>query len=870
MTSAPEKYKVRSLKVFSDNEWLYDNAKKYRQVFEESAVTYIYGEFAFFNKLFDEEDWQINVHLKCYDGKGVLLCDQDASQTVKKEDNIVYIRKGWGNPDPGSFWKRGTYRWEAVVDGKSVLVQYFYIESEGKVSADSNPYFNLRSVKLYEGPDKFIPVPERKYLKTFDIASARFIWFEFEAENLVTDKGTWACEIFFNFRNDAGEHKGSDNKMIFVKENDEKISLNGGWGSSNPGSWFKGTYYLEVSFMETMIARIPFYIDTFEEEAEEDYFLTGMQGHLQQGAKGKAGAGKKELSYEEAIHELNELIGLTAIKEKIKDYSEYLKFVKLRAEKGIAEDSTFNLHAVFTGNPGTGKTKVAQTLGKIYKSLGLLSKGHVHEVDREDLIGQYIGHTAPRVKEAIKKARGGILFIDEAYSLARSNEDSRDFGREAIEILLKEMSDGKGDIAIIAAGYPEEMRTFIESNPGLKSRFGMQIHFPDYVPQELLQIADFTSGKRSIIVSSEARSLIYEELVEAYRTRDRSFGNARFVNSVIEEAKMNMGLRLVKMPGISSLSNEQLSTITPEDVQKVFRKRTGIVADIPVEEDLLRETLGRLRGMVGIENIINEIEETVKLVRYYREIGKDVRKVFSLHTVFTGNPGTGKTTVARIIADLYKALGILEKGHLVECDRAALVGTYIGHTAVKTNEAIERAMGGVLFIDEAYSLTQSGVENDFGKEAIEIILKRMEDRRGEFVVIAAGYPDNMQQFLLSNPGLKSRFDKVLHFDDYDMNELILIASYMLSERGMKADEAAVNHLKSYFDYLDKTRDKYFGNAREVRKVIEEAVKNQHLRLAEVPKAQRTPEMINTLTLPDVEEFKPGEIKKKPQLGFSVE
>jgi SpoVK/Ycf46/Vps4 family AAA+-type ATPase len=152
--------------------------------------------------------------------------------------------------------------------------------------------------------------------------------------------------------------------------------------------------------------------------------------------------------------------------------------------------------------------------------------------------------------------------------------------------------------------------------------------------------------------------------------------------------------------------------------------------------------------------------------------------------VFTGNPGTGKTTVARILAQIYKALGILERGHLIECDRQSLVGGYVGQTAIKTAEIIERAMGGVLFIDEAYSLTEGG-QSDFGKEAIEIILKRMEDRRGDFIVIAAGYTDNMKRFIESNPGLKSRFDRTFHFEDFKTPELVEIAVNQFSESNLK-------------------------------------------------------------------------------------
>lgn len=208
------------------------------------------------------------------------------------------------------------------------------------------------------------------------------------------------------------------------------------------------------------------------------------------------------------------------------------------------------------------------------------------------------------------------------------------------------MSDGEGDLAIIVAGYPHEMMTFLESNPGLKSRFNMHYNFPDYTPQELKEIAIYHAKRVHVIISPEALDEMYEAIVEAYRNRDRTFGNARFANSLVDESKMRMGLRLVKQKDVDKLTEEQLSTIVVEDVQSVFGKQKKNIADIPIDEDLLRDALVKLHALLGLENIKNEIDEIIKLVRYYRETGKNVREVFSLHTVFVGNPGTGKTTVS--------------------------------------------------------------------------------------------------------------------------------------------------------------------------------------------------------------------------------
>jgi SpoVK/Ycf46/Vps4 family AAA+-type ATPase len=515
-----------------------------------------------------------------------------------------------------------------------------------------------------------------------------------------------------------------------------------------------------------------------------------------------------------------------------------------------------SLHSVFKGNPGTGKTTVAKMIGKVYHKMGLLSNGKVHEVSRADLVGQYIGQTAPKVKEAIDKARGGVLFIDEAYSLVRSKEDSKDYGQEVVETLIKEMSDGPGDIAIIVAGYPKEMDVFLNSNPGFKSRFNLYFDFPDYLPQELIQIVEVCAKQRNVEFVADAMIFLGKKITEAYRSRDSSFGNARLVNSLVDEAKMNMGLRVMKNADPTNsekLPEETLRTIVLEDVEKVFKNRERRLPDLPIDDAMLQEAMTELNNLIGLREVKNQIHDLIKLTQFYKDTGKDVLGSFSMHTVFKGNPGTGKTSVARIIAMIYKALGILERGHIVEVDRQALVAGFIGQTALKTKEKIDEAIGGVLFIDEAYALAGEG-GNDFGKEALEVILKQMEDRRGEFIVIAAGSPDNMDRFIEMNPGLKSRFDKTLIFTDYSADELYAIASNMLMAERLVTDADAEVHLRKYLNLLYDRRDKYFGNARSVRKIISQVIKNQHLRMSMIDKKLRTAEMLATITLEDLKDF----------------
>jgi SpoVK/Ycf46/Vps4 family AAA+-type ATPase len=860
-----DNFKFKEIKVYSSNEWMAYGGKKYRQVFENTETTYMYFEVSLYNKLFDEEDWDISLTVKGFQlepgNKRRELCSLDLSKKVAKEENIVYFRDGWGMEVQGSFWRRGDYIWEAYVDGEAIGNAKFFIEDGGGVSPDYNPYFEIQNIKLYEGNFEGIEKGKRVYLNQFSRSETRYVWIEFNIQN--KQLKSYYCELFFNFYDDAHQLKASTSINNNVPDNSEgqTFSYTTGWGSDIPGTWVDERYTVEVVFMDQLLAIVPFDVDEEHEEGEVKIYKAGNPFLMDEHEI--AQAAETEHKLEDLLTEFNALIGLEEMKKKIHDYVNYLNFIKLRNERGFKDSSRINLHSVFTGNPGTGKTTVVQYLGKIYKSMGLLSKGHVYEVDRSDLIGEFIGQTAPKVKEAIEQARGGILFIDEAYALSRDQNDTKDYGKEAIEILIKEMSDGPGDIAIMVAGYPAEMETFLNSNPGLKSRFNQYYSFPDYAPSELLAIAMQYADKNAVTLTDDAKAYMELKLTEAYRNRNRQFGNARYVVGVIDQSKLDLGLRLIQQGNLESLSEDQLKQITVEDLQKVFHDVKKPQVEIKIDEPQLAEALNELHGLTGLEEVKKEIDELVRLVRFYRETGKDVTNRISLHAVFTGNPGTGKTTVARIIAKIYKGLGLLERGHLVETDREGLVAAFVGQTAIKTQQKIDEAQNGVLFIDEAYALSRGG--NDFGSEAIETILKKMEDLRGKFAVIVAGYTDNMKIFLESNPGLKSRFDKVYEFKDYSVDQLYNIAAELFKKEELVPDNEAIEHIKKYLQNLYDSRDKFFGNGRTVRNMVNECVRNQHLRLAAIPSAERTPEMLSTLTYADVKEF---EVKDTgTRLGF---
>ncbi|MFM2269650.1 MAG: hypothetical protein RL757_3091 [Bacteroidota bacterium] len=846
-------YKYRDTKVYASTEWLAENRKKYRQVFDRHEVQYMYAEVSLYNKMFDIDDWEMDVELRCFivkKGKNQ-ICSLPFRRKVSKHDHVVFIREGWGSNKEGSFWKKGEYYWEIYIDGEKIATKHFFIEEAGApVTFTENPYIELQSIRLYEGPYDDVPEPDRVYYRGFSSEETRYVYAEVILRNLNPTRA-WQSEITIKFQNDACELKGQIIRLGKVEKKEEFLTLTAGWGSNVKGSWREDRYKCQVIFMDRLVVEVPFEVtELFEEGLVEPVFST-TQTLLPNDED------NDDSTFDDLMLKLDALIGLREIKQKVRDHALYLKYVQMRRDFGYDEKETLNVHSVFMGNPGTGKTSVAKMMGKLYKKMGLLSRGHVHEVDRVDLVGEYIGQTAPRVKEAIEKARGGVLFIDEAYALARSQEDTKDFGREVVEILVKEMSNGAGDLAVIAAGYPKEMEQFLASNPGLKSRFKHIFHFSDYLPQELSQIADYACLEKEVVFSPTAKKRLDELIVEAFRGRDKTFGNARFVFDLVEQSKINLGIRLLSTDTPETITRDELAVIQFSDVEKLQIKHRRELPMIPIDEPLLHVSLDELNRLIGMTKVKEQIREMVALVRYYRESGKDVLGSFSLHTVFLGNPGTGKTTVARILAKIYKALGILERGHMIETDRQGLVAGYVGQTAIKTTTRIEEAIGGVLFIDEAYALASYGGagRGDFGDEAIQTILKQMEDRRGAFFVFVAGYTDNMESFMKTNPGLSSRFDKTLRFEDYSPEELMQIARQMFYDKRMQISPESEEYLRNYLTFIHQYRDKYFGNARTIRQIVDEAIKKYDLRLAAAPVELRTDPEHNVLRMEDLEAFK---------------
>ncbi|MCA0988132.1 stage V sporulation protein K [Guptibacillus algicola] len=297
-----------------------------------------------------------------------------------------------------------------------------------------------------------------------------------------------------------------------------------------------------------------------QRKSQINIVLNHAEEKLEAADSALAEAVRKHIPLERIQKEMEQLIGLQEVKHLLKEVYAWLFVNQCRQENGLRQNSQA-LHMMFKGNPGTGKTTVARLLGTLFLEMNVLSKGHLIEVERADLVGEYIGHTAQKTRELVKKAKGGILFIDEAYSLARGGE--KDFGKEAIDTLVKAMEDYHEDFILILAGYSEEMDNFLSLNPGLPSRFPLMIDFPDYSNDELLEIARKMISERQYRFSREAEWKLKKSFIMKRIDETGSFSNGRFVRNIIEKAIRKQAVRLL---GADVIDRTSLELILPEDI----------------------------------------------------------------------------------------------------------------------------------------------------------------------------------------------------------------------------------------------------------------------------------------------------------------
>jgi SpoVK/Ycf46/Vps4 family AAA+-type ATPase len=505
---------------------------------------------------------------------------------------------------------------------------------------------------------------------------------------------------------------------------------------------------------------------------------------------------------------LQSLVGLDNIKQRIYEMAAWLRLHKARAN---TNGQAPLLHMIFSGNPGTGKTTIARLIGEIYHDIGVLRRGHLVEARISDLVADHVGGTSAKVDRLVDSALDGVLFIDEAYML--SEPERGGFGQEALDTLLSRMENDRQRLVVIAAGYSDKMRHFLDSNPGLQRRFPQEnrFEFPDYSTRELVDIFKQMLAERGIVAPADIDEDVNAVIENLRSARDEHFGNAGEMRNLSDAVDRRRAARILRENLTVDVPME-LSDLPPA-LQRYLSQETPDV----------KQALGELNELIGLTNVKGMIVRTVRRLELQQKRdpskrGKNGQAI--QHLVFTGNPGTGKTTVARLMGKIYQSIGLLKKGHCVEVTRADLVAGYVGQTAIKTMDRVKAALDGVLFIDEAYSLV-NGASGDFGMEAVDTLVKAMEDYCGRILVIAAGYPEQMDDFINSNPGLHSRFAEPLIFPDYSVDELAQIIQHAAAADNFKLTGVVMTRIKQALRQMRQARPEQFGNARTALHLFEE-------------------------------------------------
>lgn len=574
--------------------------------------------------------------------------------------------------------------------------------------------------------------------------------------------------------------------------------------------------------------------------SETDLAIQRAKKHAERRCNHKGKYNQQEL--DKAMNKLMALPGLQQVKTQIQKQVANAQAIHQRGGN-IPQSS---MHMVFLGNPGTGKTTTARIIGKIYSSLGLLPTSNYVEVNKQDLIGQYTGQTITKTTLAFYNAMGGVMFIDEVYSLM----DSGEFGKECIDALLKLMEDNRMNTMVIMAGYEKEMNDLFKLNQGFKSRIPEKnyIYFEDYNNLELVKIFKYQIYNYHFILSEDIKDEDIENITFNI-TRKKSYANARSCRDTVEQLIEIVNQRVVK----NKLKGNAMNIILKEDILQLPEYKPN-----ELERTSFDNLMQQLNSLIGLSTVKEKISEIINTKKFQVELKKrgiennfDIQT--TLHMLFIGNPGTGKTTVARLIGKIYNELGILSKNVFIEMSAKDLI---IGKYAESMQEKIKQAEGGVLFIDEAYTLANEN--NDWkSSEIMSVLIPEMENHRLDTMFIFAGYTKEMNEFLQINSGMKSRIpqNNIIEFPDYNIDELTDIFYIEIKKRQLILSIDLKPLVKEYItnelSRLNNMND--FGNARGIRNLvdnIQRKMQNRIMKLSQFDLQKLTNDELKTILKED--------------------
>lgn len=553
----------------------------------------------------------------------------------------------------------------------------------------------------------------------------------------------------------------------------------------------------------------------------------------------------------DAMEDLDELIGLGKIKTKVKDYLNAIRLASRRMELGLPTNMP-RLHMAFLGNPGTGKTTVAEIIGKVFASWGILSGGRVIRTEKSQMVGQYIGETEFKMTNLLSRARGNILFIDEAYQLVEGGE--KDHGRIVMNSLLTELGKDNLDMVVILAGYTAPMKKLLESNEGIESRFPNVFNFEDYTTDELMEIGKLMIRKQGFTLSGGAAVNMRAIIEEESDKPSPRFGNGRFVSNLLQnEILATLGARTAKL---ENPTRADLSTILPEDV--VVGKT---LKDVVFDDVAIDAALARLDALAGLDGVKKAIHNFVQSARYLHSIGEPYVGKGLLSWRFVGSSGTGKSTVAEIMAGILRGMRLITNSHITEIKGERIFGVSEHDCDEVLREAVKKSCNGLIFIDVDEPKFSDDRMN-FGRSVEQIRLKVKEltvEAGGECALILAELkaPNGDVAEQLSEAGVYE-FDHTLVFKDFTPEELFQILCLCLCKFKVSFSAAAEKHIRAYIGEMAASIN---ANARTMKLMARTIYQQVILRESALEKRPDA----HQVELEDVETFKWD--GKKGRIGF---
>ncbi len=706
-------------------------------------------------------------------------------------------------------------------------------------------------VKMFELQDS-LQSNKRNYLKQFDANRTTFIAVEVKFRNpFYGIKDVFLTGTSFWFQDN--ENVGSNDFTLEVKKDWQIVEFFQSWGTPVTGFWKLGEGRIEILFWKNSVVNHNFLIGECEVidlkntsdsyENLPDKKIT-VQNSILEKIEKKTSEQPLPLLLSK---ELDDFIGLKSLKQTLTDFVTYLNFIKERKNKGIDTNENLIPHCIFLGSPGTGKTSIARVLGKFFKSIGLLENGHVIEVDRSALVGEYIGSTAQKTEQVINQALGGILFIDEAYSLKPSNT-SKDFGQEAIDIILKRMEDYNGKFVVIAAGYPSLMNQFINSNPGLKSRFTHTFNFEDYSSEELAEIFKKFAAKEKYNLTDDAYSKLILLLDNVVSRADENFGNARLVRNIFNETKIQLSKRYQLLP-YDERNYSSLSTIISEDIFKAFQSLNNKKTSDNFN-DKVEKYLSEINSLVGLEEVksgILKLLSSIKIDALKKYQGIDSYSK-NLNSVFIAERGLGTSTIANYLGKIFKELNLLSNSQVVEIDNSFFDQLNNIDTYLLIDKLFQENDGKIILVNDAVNTLKT--KNDFSDSLLQYFLKKLYLNQKRVVVILCGSEVEINELFQNVPVIESQFPNIFRFQEHSNRQLLEIGWKISKKKNYILDEGAWQILYEIICKMRSDRSKVFFNAKTINDILNQAILLQEKRILDLNEFNESELM--TLTLQDFE------------------